>query len=682
MKQKSNHVISRLKWDTVFDHKAQAMELQERLSDWSGLLMQQEIEAVFDQLCPPEQTWIIQSLDLDLGRIDLDNLELELSVKLRQQLSEKLTELILYSHQQGRQIEILDGKRSAIAMIRHFLQHGILPWNYQSADGSINQILAEQLQSNHEELIAMLKELGFGAEPVRQRMAWQLSETNMIKIMEGLEPNVGGQIILFSKELTRVQQKETVVQASSTADFKKNLWLWVLNYLLTDRGTVFNRVQFMKSSIVQMAAHYNMQYEQLFELIELAVAKLSSITSLQPDFITTLQLLASENQSRRKKSPYHIAMGKDYWKELTLLFHNQSIRKPAGKVAEFNGLVADLSGEKFFAVLKQEPLTDPQLNWLHQTLSFSTLLNGISQLSTDRKSMLDNMKQFYRALGTISISGITSTELQFILFKKVVRTWASGHWKLIAAENIWNELMWEVCSKRPVSKIEFLKRMGDSKLQFPLPLQLSLERIIEQPRQLSRADQHARPDILLPKRSTISAEGERHKLLTGSINVRNAGIVLINTYLSVLLSRLELINAQKKFMSQEARLSAVHYLQYAVTGLDHTEEFLLPLNKLLCGIPLSHPIKENGDISEAHKILIDGLITAVISHWPSIGTCSVEGFRGNWLVRDGLLTDMEDRWELNVEKRAYDLLIHRSPFSFSVIRYPWMDKPLYVNWPY
>jgi hypothetical protein len=30
--------------------------------------------------------------------------------------------------------------------------------------------------------------------------------------------------------------------------------------------------------------------------------------------------------------------------------------------------------------------------------------------------------------------------------------------------------------------------------------------------------------------------------------------------------------------------------------------------------------------------------------------------RGNFLVRDGLLSEEQDKWELTVEKRAYDIL--------------------------
>ena len=343
MGENSNHVISRLKWDTTFDHKELAGELQGRLSYWSGFNMQKEMASVFDKLCPPEQTWRIQLLELDLGTIDLENLEFELSARLREQLNEKLTDLIFYSHNHGQHIEILNEKMSHILLIRHFLLHGLLPWNYQVADGSINQILSAQLQENPEDLIAMLKESGFKDKQVRQRMTWQFSEPNMIKIIKELEPNSGGQIVLFSNELAKVQVNEIIVQGTSTVDFKKNLWFWVLNYLLTERGTVFNRVQFMKSSIIQMAAHYNMQYDQLFELIEYAVEKINRSMGIQPDFLRTLRLLSHENSSRKNMTYTQTDDHNDYWSALTVLFRDQGLRRSAGKKAEFNDLVIALS---------------------------------------------------------------------------------------------------------------------------------------------------------------------------------------------------------------------------------------------------------------------------------------------------------------------------------------------------
>jgi len=937
MPQNSHNLISRLTWDTVFDSKAQGVALQERLSNWSGFHLQQEMAAVFDKFCPPGQTWKIQALELDLGIINFDQLETELPIKIRQQLNEKLVEMILYSHQRGKQIEILDEKTSHVQLIRYFLWNGALPWNHQAADGSVNQILALQLHQNRAELVDMLKEPGFSSEQVRRRMAWQFNEPNMIKVIEAIEPNVNGQIILFSNELTKIQQKETVVQAASTTDFKKNVWFWVLNYLLTERGTVFNRIQFMKSSIVQMAAHYNMQYDQLFELIELAVAKLARSLSLQSDFILTLQLLSKENRDQQKNKTRQVIEDVDHWYLLETLFLDQNLRHTAGKAATFNDLVSALakedavrfktlissfgsksdfwlplindlsnhslkvvftafkyskpviltesiiflnrlmgsakqqternqlwyeglmfilrqdhtsftetaflqvliavlaqnkqlstmalldqllvaevpatlktlrhtslyhllttvfklevsripvlqfkkhleqlialchlqvkggiknrkgfetlknildnyarlypkaltetlmatpdaenlasmlpvsiSGKNFTAFLlpqgvswttlqemhqanqsgqneiwlaemqqdpnkllefvKKEIITDHQWLWLQKVVGFDELLVIVGNLHPNRQPIFDVLGQFYRVLGTISFSNITGSEIQFILFKKVTTAWISGNWKLIAAENIWKELIWELCGKRAVAKAAFISQMGAHKPALPPLLQLALESLIVQDRYADEPN-NENPKIIPVKLVKPIMMKEKADNLKGAISVKNAGLVIVNSYIAILFERLGLTR-DRKFINAESQLQAAHYLQYIVTGQGHTEESFLPLNKILSGILLVRPVMEGISISTENKQLIDGLITAVIGHWSAIGSSSIDGFRGNWLVRDGLLTEREERWELTVDKRPYDLLIHRSPFSFSIIKHPWMDKPLHVNWPY
>lgn len=174
---------------------------------------------------------------------------------------------------------------------------------------------------------------------------------------------------------------------------------------------------------------------------------------------------------------------------------------------------------------------------------------------------------------------------------------------------------------------------------------------------------------------------EKTDTLKETIPIKNAGIVLLNSYIPMLFERLGLIKNQT-FTDEENQMKAVHYLQHLVTGLSHTEEFYLPLNKVLCGIPINKSVSSGIDISPAEQELMSGLLKAAIDYWPSIGKSSVDGFRGNWLVRDGLLIEQEERWELQVEKRAYDILINKSPFAFSIIKYRWMDKPLHVNWPF
>lgn len=170
-------------------------------------------------------------------------------------------------------------------------------------------------------------------------------------------------------------------------------------------------------------------------------------------------------------------------------------------------------------------------------------------------------------------------------------------------------------------------------------------------------------------------------LLNQSVAIPNAGLVLLNNYFLMLLERLNLVK-DKAFITKEAQLDAIHYLQYLVTGLEQTEESLLTLNKVLCGISIDTPITNGITTSNTDQELMDGLIHAAIGYWNAIGETSINGFRGNWLVREGVLREAKDHWSLTVEKRPYDILLMKSPFSFSIIKLPWMIKPIHVNWSY
>ena len=1281
MTSSGNHIISKLKWENSFDKKEKAHELQQRISVWSKTKMQNEITALFDKMCPESQTWSIPSLTLDFGLIDYDTLEEDLSLKLCNQLSEQLFAMVLNAEKRTDRIEISNTNTSQISMLGHYFLTGNMPWNYKN-NSSLNKMMAFQIKNNKEAVLKMLTEVGKTDENVRKRMAWQLQESIILKIIEGLETSNHNQIIKFSEELTKIQQQETLVPANEN-EFKRNLWFWILNYLFTDRGTIFNKVAFMKSSIQQMSNHYNVSYSELLNMIELAIQHIYVTTSTKADFILILDLLTKENELIKNKKELATIAKPDYWTLLTELFSSASLRKNSTKknelneliivlskenktkfsalfsslgnatlfwtavvpdlknealehifhavipvksqmliesiyfieklykemneklelsllweiglqflmqykttpfdnkiflnftlnelskknnelkeaivnrltnvsvpsssktiatleiytnltsilidevseknassrVVGFNDLVAELvqqiksyttgtirsmavqkliiehirlypvqsfdtlSGYKDKGIIKQllpyilnkknahlfikkgnntkvylvqtlekiikevnqnipsgnfsslllenlflisvklillhtdytsmrfleavlekllklitpsqknnfdvfvafllkhekiQNISDSENNlekiklklfqnktkttiekklvkypiatseqsnlfrtesvlingqmittenlfewlkksiqnetlkfvannqefllkdllqmsleinpsevrkilsncsitekrikilrtsldwstlslwitndssallkeametlksfydfvllfmgsnkktnidssfwkitweiiqhnkttenlvksfieyWINQMIkqesissneiinavitnginisqmlknilmqyntSFTNLIsetaavlnediefcekqgllevlyvslivekkipvwynntkntsvldlfhevlaynptsfivvykqNKIPQLqkqqlydwmdfsktmavikNTDKnKQQLDSIERLYAVLGQLSIKGLTSKEIQTILFKKVIVAWTENNWSILSVANIWQELLWELRQKKNISTKEILPALDKIKYSFPPALQISLSQLIKSDAETTMQNTQTKFQQKTDSK-ILSSQKEMN-----TITVKNAGIVLLNNYIEMLIDRLELLE-EKQFKDSSSQLNAVHYLQYVVTGLTKTEETLLPLNKVLCGLPITAPVMESIAITEDQKKLINGLINAAISHWPNVGDTSILGFRGNWLVRDGLLIEKEERWELTVEKRVYDLLIHKSPFSFSIIKYPWMKKPLHVIWPY
>lgn len=331
----------------------------------------------------------------------------------------------------------------------------------------------------------------------------------------------------------------------------------------------------------------------------------------------------------------------------------------------------------FFEVLRQENIAPFQLQWLNENLKFNMLTKAIANLNSAYKVNLQLVADLYASLRNFRGEGISGKVFQQLLFNKVVNSWTTDNLKTLAPENIWQEMIWAGCIEKGLTQKKLIGDLTKIKHQFPAALQLTLTQLEEQQHKLTM-----KPKKEVDKRKDPAfALTDDVALLKDSIYIQNAGLVLINHYIPMLFERLGIIDSQKYFVD-EKQLDAVHYLQYVAVGDSQTDEPYLALNKILCGIPLNQPIKNEISIPTEHKVLVEELIMAMIGYWPEIGSSSIDGFRGNWLIRNGLLIEYEDKWELTIEKRAYDLLIHKSPFTFSIIKYPWMKKPLYVQWPH
>jgi hypothetical protein len=60
---------------------------------------------------------------------------------------------------------------------------------------------------------------------------------------------------------------------------------------------------------------------------------------------------------------------------------------------------------------------------------------------------------------------------------------------------------------------------------------------------------------------------------------------------------------------------------------------------------------------------------------------SPDGLRGTFLIRSGklCLRDGGD-WSLQVESNSFDILLDQLPWGISMIKLPWMEKMLWVEW--
>jgi hypothetical protein len=198
--------------------------------------------------------------------------------------------------------------------------------------------------------------------------------------------------------------------------------------------------------------------------------------------------------------------------------------------------------------------------------------------------------------------------------------------------------------------------------------------------------QHASPKKSLPNPgfriqgldSELDAPKTTAALATG-IHINNAGLILVAPYLPRLFSLLQ-FTQDGKFIHAAAADRAVHLLQYIVTGQAQAAEYELLLNKILCGISSSMPISAGIEITPEEETTIQQLLQSIILHWKQLGKTSIEGFREIFLARQGWLRLEEDSWQLEVKEQTFDMLLDSIPWSYSLVKFTWTDKPLYVSW--
>lgn len=329
--------------------------------------------------------------------------------------------------------------------------------------------------------------------------------------------------------------------------------------------------------------------------------------------------------------------------------------------------------------IKTTHTDEKQLEKLTAFIPFSLFITAVGQPQRHRQLQLDMLSDLYAALGIISIGGIRSRDLQAMLYRKIILAFKTNNWNTVSASMIWQELTWELCTRYALNRRELMSDIKRNRYLLPAAMQTAFDLLYE--KQVTTAQTHKTDPVRKPPvkkrkstKSNFETDGE-------SIPVKNAGLVLLNMYLPILFERLGIMT-DRKFNSPDCQSDAVHYLQYLAAEQQETDEEYLVLNKILSGLPLESPVKKGVEISSETREITEGLINAVIQYWPVIGETSVSGFRGNWLVRDGLIRETEEHWQLTIEKRAYDILLGKSPFSFSVIKYPWMPKALKVDWPF
>lgn len=167
--------------------------------------------------------------------------------------------------------------------------------------------------------------------------------------------------------------------------------------------------------------------------------------------------------------------------------------------------------------------------------------------------------------------------------------------------------------------------------------------------------------------------------LVDSQLVEHAGIVLLHPFLQSFFTKFDWLD-ESGVVKKEQQSLALFSLLYMATGRESAVEPELLLFKVLLGVPIDQPIANEIPLTPAVKEECRVLLQAVIKHWSALKNTSIDGLRQGFLQRAGSLFFDDDGNRLHIEKKSMDILLNRLPWSISLLNFPWMKKPLFVDW--
>jgi hypothetical protein len=187
-------------------------------------------------------------------------------------------------------------------------------------------------------------------------------------------------------------------------------------------------------------------------------------------------------------------------------------------------------------------------------------------------------------------------------------------------------------------------------------------------------------EVIEKKEEDVAKVTEPEEVDLGEgVSISNAGMILCWPFFGRFFGAIGLVE-QGKFKGQQAEERAVQLLQYLATGLTTFEEWDLSLNKVLCGVPLNTPISPSIELTVEEEELVKKLINGTIFNWEKMRGTRLETFRETFFMREGMLYEKDNRWELFVERKAYDVLMDTMNWNISMINLSWMKKRLNVQW--
>lgn len=555
------------------------------------------IDRCCTDLTEPDQIHRIESLQLDLGYVDLNNLEETLTTRLSETFPEALALQIRRQERTDSRPQQSPRDKSRMELFEFFVRTGSLPW---WADPLRPQLLSDVLKhlidSRPGALVRVMGELARRQQPL-QRIVLHSRDDILIALCRLLAPYLGASLTQFPQELLTLLQQNEVTFISTGDQFRKMIWLGILRAASLKGGQFKNSALFWRAVLVQIALTSGVTYASFVSGIHRAMQTANvNVSDPLRDLVRNLYIeLPGENADR------------------------EELIRVLGRLQDRDGPLSAL---------------------------FLLLQSMVDRWPKGLQARLLDVLQRYQNRGSDSdvVNGIIQV-LRSALEQNPALSTPAGQRLVNLLKLPASELSPEVLSGLTKMLREIVDAAGVVQYQGDVD-ETSID--------LSFSD-------------------------ADELYINNSGLVILWPFLSSFFEQLGLVE-EKQFKVGADAQRAVGLLQYLVTEDPSPPEYLLPINKVLCGIDPTMVFDFGSPVTPDEAEECRNLLSAVIAHAPILKDMSLSGLRGTFLLRKGILATRDGTWLLRVERESYDVVLDRFPWPLDWVKLSWMDAALRVEW--
>jgi hypothetical protein len=673
------HIIKRLIFEITITTEEEGFQTQQAISGIWQQSLYSELEKLLNGLSTGKEMISIDKLEVDLGDIENEVLHEQLTEKTREVIGEKLLQVIsaarisssaeAYTAEEKTMVTFRSTATSKLELLTHFLQTGTLPWWTRKEETHVSSLfdhlVSEEPAQLRIELSRILKNKNY-----RKRFIYQFSDKAIINSLKLFDRSFAEFAETVAEDMMSLERIS--MPGISQAALRTHVWNYFTESVtVNNTGTSGEEKKHHISSIITTGTH-------AVEILKTVISEISIVEEKRSTFKTpglinlvkkiiateksNTSLISSTTGNTDKNERSSGTSGEE--KELKKLRLKKALSKKRKKKNFAKDKASEINNEDSEIFIHQEIAGDEN-KFTNDDDNVNEYVNAVEIENAGPDDLLSEKIIDLDAAGTTGSIASSKQEDN-----------TSSH-SITGSEESTNPGKAGNLTTTETGKEAFITRGGSEKQRTNTTESKKESRGTDDLQEKKKSV--AAPGDQLRKAFDIDDNDELTAVLSEGIYINNAGLVILWPYLSAFFHKLQLMNVNT-FISEEVACHAVHLLQYLATGSDvAAQEHELILNKVLCGIDPDEPLSMDLVITEEERAECAQLLQAIANNWTALKSTSPEGIRDTFLVKEGLL-NKGNGWTLKIERTTVDMLIDKLPWGISIIKLPWCNDMLYVEW--